>query len=148
VLEELITEQVKYHKDRKAVAQEAGQTLERWGVGFFFVVCACVGLKLASVHLWGHPDWAVGFAFVATVLPAASAAFVGVRAYAELQLLAEQSRHMAAELDRAHARVARLDPTRTLVSQDIGGEAALVATLMLQDLEGWARLFRVKAMEP
>lgn len=37
---------------------------------------------------------------------------------------------------------------RVLVSQDIGSEAALVATLMLQDLDGWARLFRVKAMEP
>jgi hypothetical protein len=71
----------------------------------------------------------------------------GLRAYAELQLLAEQSRHMEAELKRAKARVERLDPTRKLVSQDLGAEAAAVAILMLQDLEGWARLFRVKGME-
>ena len=76
-----------------------------------------------------------------------SAAFVAIRGYAELQLLAEQSRHMAAELKRAQSRVERLDMTQPLASQDLGGEAAAVATLMLQDLDGWARLFRVKGME-
>jgi hypothetical protein len=54
---------------------------------------------------------------------------------------------MAAELGRAQQRIERLDPQRPLVSQDIGAAAALVATLMLQDLDGWARLFRVKGME-
>jgi hypothetical protein len=111
-------------------------------------VLICVLAKLALADLWGHLNWAILFGFFATVLPGASAAFVGIRAYAELPLLAEQSRHMAAELERAHARVERLDPQRPLVSQDIGAEAAVVATLMLQDLDGWARLFRVKAMEP
>ena len=82
------------------------------------------------------------------MLPGLSAAFIGIRAYAELQLLAEQSHHMAAELEQAYHRIERLNPNRVLVSQDIGSEAALVATLMLQDLDGWARLFRVKAMEP
>jgi hypothetical protein len=44
--------------------------------------------------------------------------------------------------------VERLDTTRPLVSQDLGAEAAAVATLMLQDLDGWARMFRVKLVEP
>ena len=87
------------------------------------------------------------FGLLGTILPAVSAAFIGIRAYAELQLLAEQSHHMAAELERAQHRVERLDPNRPLASQDLGAEAASVATLMLQDLEGWAQLFRVKGVE-
>jgi hypothetical protein len=148
VLEELIAEQRAYHADRGKMAEAAGHTLERYGVSIFGAVLICVLAKLALADLWGLPNWAILFGFFATVLPGASAAFVGIRAYAELPLLAEQSRHMAAELERAHARVERLDTQRPLVSQDIGAEAAVVATLMLQDLDGWARLFRVKAMEP
>jgi hypothetical protein len=87
------------------------------------------------------------FGVLAVALPGLSAASIGLRAYAELQLLAEQSRHMKAELERAQSRVNRLDPARAMVSQDLGAEAAAVAILMLQDLEGWARLFRVKGME-
>jgi hypothetical protein len=36
---------------------------------------------------------------------------------------------------------------RPLAAQDLGAEATQVATLMLQDLEGWARLFWVKGVE-
>jgi hypothetical protein len=147
VLQEPIAEQRTYHTDREAMAEAASHTLELCGVIVFGAVFGCVVLKLPLAHLWGLPGWVVFCAFLATVLPGVSAAFVGIRAYAELQLLAEQSRHMAAELERAQHRVERLDPRRPLVSQDIGAEAALVATLMLQDLDGWARLFRVKGME-
>jgi hypothetical protein len=34
------------------------------------------------------------------------------------------------------------------VAHFAGKVLRVVATLMLQDLDGWARLFRVKAMEP
>jgi hypothetical protein len=148
VLEELIAEQRSYHTDRWKMAEAAGHTLEHWGEMLFGAVFLCVLFKLVLADGFGLPGWAVFFAFFATVLPGVSAAVVGIRAYAELQLLAEQSRHMAAELERAHRRVERLDTTRPLVSQDLGAEAAAVATLMLQDLEGWARLFRVKGVEP
>jgi len=146
VLEELIAEQRAYHRARWKMAETASHSLEHWGEVLFGIVVICVGLKLA-VHGLASPGWAVPFGLAATVLPGLSAAFVGIRAYAELQLLADQSRHMAAELERAHQRVERLDTTRPLASQDLGAEAAAVATLMLQDLEGWARLFRVKGME-
>jgi hypothetical protein len=148
VLHDLIAEQQRYHAARGKMAEVASHKLERLGESLFVAVLVCVVLKLLLGHVFGAPGWAVLFAFLATVLPGVSAAFVGIRAYAELQLLAEQSHHMAAELERAHRRMERLNPQRTLVSQDIGAEAALVATLMLQDLDGWARLFRVKAMEP
>jgi hypothetical protein len=148
VLEGLILEQHRYHTARGKIAEAAGRTLARLGEYLFAAVLACVVLKLLFADELMHEGLAVLFAVLATVLPGVSAAFVGIRAYAELQLLAEQSYHMAAELERARGRLERLDPWRALVSQDIGAEAALVATLMLQDLDGWARLFRVKVMEP
>jgi len=147
VLEELIAEQLTYHKDRARMADAAGRFLENWGERLFVAVLVCVVIKMYLVWDLGWHDWALWFGFLAIVLPAVSAAFVGIRAYAELQLLAEESRHMGAELARAHRRVERLNPSRPLASQDLGAEAAFVATLMLQDLQGWARLFRVKSME-
>jgi len=50
-------------------------------------------------------------------------------------------------LTRAKARVIRLEMMRPLASQDLGAEVAGVTALMLQDLEGWARLFRIKGAE-
>lgn len=147
VLTELITEQREYHEARSVMAERAGHTLERYGEVLFLLVVFCVLLKLGLTGFPHAHGWAVIFGFLATILPGVSAAFVAIRGYAELQLLAEQSRHMAAELKRAQRRVERLDTTQPLVSQDLGGEAAAVATLMLQDLDGWARLFRVKGME-
>ncbi|MGO9008218.1 MAG: hypothetical protein ACLQIQ_12010 [Beijerinckiaceae bacterium] len=150
-LEDLITEQLTYHQDRSKMAKAASHALERWGEGLFIIVVLCVVAKLAFAHRHDLADWAVLFGWLATVLPAVSAAFVGIRAYAELQLLDEQSRHMAAELKRAQTRVERLRAAaaaRPLVSQDFGLEAVAVAMLMLQDLDGWARLFRVKGIAP
>ena len=147
VLTELITEQREYHEARCIMAEKAGHSLERWGETLFLAVVICVLLKVGLTGFTDAHDWAVAFSFLATILPGISAAFVAIRGYAELQLLAEQSRHMAAELKRAQWRVERLDMTQPLASQDLGGEAAAVATLMLQDLDGWARLFRVKGME-
>ena len=129
------------------MADAAGHTLALWGEILFGSVLLCVVVKLVLADVFEAPGLAVVFGFLATVLPGVSAGFVGIRAYAELQLIAEQSHHMAAELERAHRRVERLDTTRPLVSQDLGAEAAAVATLMLQDLEGWARMFRVKEVE-
>jgi len=49
------------------------------------------------------------------------------------------------ELDSNRAYV---DKRRKFASQHLGNEAGAIATLMLQDLEGWAQLFRVKGIEP
>lgn len=148
VLQELVAEQKTYHVARERMARRSGRTLEHLGEALFWAVFGCVALRLVFVNVLVLPGWAALCAFLATVLPGLSAAFIGIRAYAEMQLLAEQSHHMAVELDHAYHRIERLNQHRVLVSQDIGSEAAMVAALMLQDLDGWARLFRVKAMEP
>ncbi|WP_407050897.1 hypothetical protein [Methyloraptor flagellatus] len=152
-LAKLVAEQALYHRERHTVAHRASATLERTGVFLFLAVGVFVALKLLLGH-WTHDahggPWdriALLLGWAATVLPAASAAFVGIRAYAELELLAVQSRHMEVELRHAAERVARIAGGRPLASQALGSEATAVTTLMLQDLEGWARLFRIKAAE-
>jgi hypothetical protein len=171
LLEDLINEQLTYHRGREQMSLNASATLEKWGSRVFVVVLFCVSLKvfvelneLTESAFGGHTFlkafrpmtemitvdqlWmVVTLGLLAAVLPGISAAFVAIRSYAELQMLAEQSRHMVAELTRAQARVQRLNLRRPLVSQDLGAEAATVATTMLHDLEGWGRLFRGKMME-
>jgi hypothetical protein len=147
ILDELIAEQRAYHADRAELDGRAGHNLASWGEWLFFAVAVCVVAKLVLELATQYGAVAWRFGLLATILPAFSAAFVGIRAYAEVPLMASQSRHMVAALDAAHRRVTKLNTNRPLASQDLGAEAAEVATLMLQDLEGWARLFRVKSLE-
>jgi hypothetical protein len=119
-------------------------TFEKLSGVTFVALLVFVLLKVLSHE---HQSLVISFGLMATVLPGISAAFVAIRSYAELQLLAEQSHHMVLELHSARIRVSRLDTNRALVSQDLGAQAAAVATLMLQDLDGWGRLFSGKLME-
>ena len=48
----------------------------------------------------------------------------------------------------AEVRILQLDPAAPLASQALGNALAPVATLMLEDLEGWAWLLRAKVMDP
>jgi hypothetical protein len=146
ILLHLLDEQLAYHRRREGKAQKASRRFELVGTLTFGVVLLCVLVKLGAEHS-DHPGMAIFFGVVATALAGLSAAFVTIRGYAELELLAEQSHHMIRELHLARQRVLRLDVNRALVSQDLGTQAASVATLMLQDLDGWGRLFRGKQMD-
>jgi len=148
VLSELIAQQMAYHRDREAMARRASLRLVHLSEASFAAVLLFVAGKVLVAEVGWPEQIGMVFGLFAVVLPGVSAACFGIRAYAELPHLAEQSHHMLAELQRAEARVRRLNPHRTLVSQDFGAEAAAVAMLMLQDLEGWTRLFRVKGLEP
>jgi hypothetical protein len=144
----LIDEQLEYHGDRERKSLRASETFERYGRLTFFGILASVGVKWALE--WKFPDhhhMVILFGLMATVLPGVSAAFVGLRSYAEWQMLAEQSHHMLGLLKQARERVDRLKLTRPSVLQDLGAEALAVANIMLQDLEGWGRLFRGKSMD-
>lgn len=142
----LIDEQLAYHRRRERKALGASRRFENLGTVTFVAVLLFVALKL-SAEVGKLPNFAIGFGVLATVLAGVSAAFVAIRGYAELPLLAEQSHHMVRELLNARNRVSRLDMNRALVSQDLGTQAGAVATLMLQDLDGWGRLFRGKQMD-
>jgi hypothetical protein len=157
----LIDEQLEYHHDRKVKSTTASDVFEKYGRLTFKLIFACVFVKAflegleslpAEVHRAGLTtrtvaSWVLTFGLMATVLPGVSAAVVGLRSYAEWQMLNEQSHHMILLLEQARARVVRLNLARPSVSQDLGAEALAVANIMLQDLEGWGRLFRGKSPE-
>ena len=150
LVEGLLEEQLQYHQGRCQMAGEASNTFEFFGVLTFFAVIVSVALKLFAIwRNWGS-FLELLFGSLVIAFAAVSAAFVGIRSYAELQLLAEQSHHMLDELGQAKARLERIrkDVPRPMAFHDLGAEAQIIAILMLQDLEGWARLFRGKAIEP
>jgi hypothetical protein len=150
-LADLLAEQIDYHTTRQAQAHKAARRLEFLGELAFGLVLAVVLAKLvlltggeATEALHG---WLLPLGLAGAILPAASAAFVGIRAYAELDMLAEQSETMLAALHRSQARIRDLDADAPLASQALGNALASVATLMLEDLDGWTRLFRGKVLD-
>jgi hypothetical protein len=152
----LLAEQDAYHRARRLRSAAAARRLENLGEWFFIATLAAVALKLVLLLLpWAGvdvPHWLVsdcllGFVgVVCALLPAAAAAFVGIRAYAEFELLAHQSARMEATMQAAMADLEILALDRPLASQDLGEVLYLVALLMLQDITGWAQLFRVKTV--
>lgn len=94
--------------------------------------------------------WLTVLGFGASVVPTVAAASIGIRACAELQVLACQSEHMRMAMLRLAKRLDDLGvaaPNQKLGSQDLGAVTLDVATTMLQDVDEWARLFRVKVVE-
>lgn len=158
----LIDTQLAYHRARAEKSERADETFFKFGQWCFVAVCVCVVLKLLvliGTHHGGtaHQDgWFDGLGeaavlvltWLAIVLPAVSAAAFGIRSYTELQLLTEQSRHMIFALETAKRRIESIDVTQPLAIEDVGAETQAVATLMLQDIDGWSRLFKLKAIEP
>jgi hypothetical protein len=149
-LRDLVDDQIDYHIVRRDQSYRAGKRLVRLGEWGFFIVLALVIWKLwlllgpedPAIHT--HILW-LGLA--GAILPAFAAMFVGIRAYAELEMLAEQSAETLKVLQDAKREITELDPRAPLASQTLGIALAAVATAMLQDLEGWARLFRGKVLD-
>jgi len=148
LLRDLVHVQRRYHRDRRVRYERASRHFAIAGEVLFFAVFVIAGWKLGA--LW-HASGPLGptpvRGLLAVILPTIGAAAVGIRAYAELQLLARQSDHMQAVMKRAAARLAKLSLDTPLASQELGAIAVNVATLMLQDVDGWARVFRVKVVE-
>jgi len=147
VLYDLIEDQINYHYERFRQYQRAGSTLIRLGEIAFLFVVFLVAAKLGMELSHGHHTLIQILSLTVAILSAFSAAVVGIRTYSELDLLSEQSIRMAGQLELAKEKIAIIRLDRALASQDLGVEVANVARLMLQDLEGWTRLFRAKEME-
>jgi len=144
----LLEEQISYHETRRTVSHNALQLFESLGTVTFLLVIVCVIVKVLLEFLKGdHPDTTTVVELLTVVFPTISAAFITLRGYAELQLLVEQSRQMAAELLLRKEALQRINLDRSLASIELGKQALAITTLMLQDLEGWGRLFRGKLME-
>jgi hypothetical protein len=55
---------------------------------------------------------------------------------------------MQLEMEAAKDRIQQIEAGEPLASQILGSEIYGVATLMLQDIQGWMQLFRAKVVEP
>jgi hypothetical protein len=93
------------------------------------------------------PELTLVLGLLAALLPVISAGFFVLRAYAELNLVADQSATMLYALAEAAEALDSLDLTKPLASQELAADGYALATTMLADVEGWARLFRVKVIE-
>ena len=150
---DLLDNQIDYHTIRRAQTDKAAKSLVRLGEWSFLLLVALVVWKLCLLPTHEDtPDPALHhllllLGLAGAILPAFSAAFVGIRAYAELEMLAEQSDAMLKVMWHAKGQIAALDTKAPLSSQTLGVALAAVATLMLEDLEGWARLFRGKVLD-
>jgi hypothetical protein len=154
----LIAGQVEYHDRRRRESHAAAKRFGRIGELFFLFTLVLVVAKCAML-VWraingtseaatGMTDYIEGVGFCAALLPILSAAFVGIRGYAELELLADQAAQMQHAMARGDARLHSVTLNVPLASQDLGAELLALAESMLLDIKGWAQLFRVKAVEP
>jgi hypothetical protein len=147
VLADLVEDQLHYHDYRERQYRRAAHSFALWGEVLFFLVLILIGAKLLVLTFFGAATVTVALGLLAVIFPALAAGLVGFRSYAELQALAEESHHMIDRLTRAKQRIGRLSFETPLASQALGARVYEVAITMLQDIDGWARLFRVKIVE-
>ena len=143
----LIDEQAEYHRVRHLRSHDAGHRLGRLGEAFFLTMVLAVAAKLWLLLANDAHDAAASLGLAGGILPAPSAAFVGIRAYAEFELLMHQSARMRRVMAAARTELEFVDFARPLASQELGGLLDGVAISMMQDVQGWVQLFRVKALE-
>lgn len=149
----LLMGQVHYHGRNQPRSVRAAARLGRYGEVLFGITLGVVFVKLVllSLELLLSMEWSSDLTLVlgvlAALLPATSAGFFVLRAYAELNLIADQSAAMLHELAEAAEALDSLDLSKPLASQDLAADGYALASTMLSDVEGWARLFRVKVIE-
>ena len=141
----LLRGQHAYHAARIEAGRQRERRLVRIGTGLFYVTAACVVVKVGL--LARYPGMAEHVGLAAALLPAFAAALFGFRAYAELELMVQQSERMLGVLDLAGRSLDRTDTARPLASQHVGDVLEDAAAAMLADVEGWVQVSRVKAVE-
>lgn len=146
--EDLLSEQHDYHHSRHHRSEMAGKRLESLGVVFFALTVAVICGKLVALLSHRSHESVIWFSLAGLILPAMSAAFVGIRAYSEFELLADQSGRMARVMEDAELELKAVDRTAPLASQEVGAILFGAATAMLLDIQGWAQLFRIKVVHP
>ncbi len=153
----LVAGQVDYHVRRQHDSEAAAHRFGQLGRAFFIATVVVVILKIGQILyqiIGTGPDGNSGSTVITDILrllqgllPGMSAAFVGIRGYAELELLADQSAQMQRLMTHAEAMLQHLDLEAPLASEDVGAELLQLAEAMMHDIKGWAQLFRLKAVE-
>jgi hypothetical protein len=143
---DLCEEQIAYHQSRGARNHKANKRIAEFGEGCFAATLAFGALKLASTY--EEAGTLVGLSgAIGAALSAASGAFVGLRAYSEFSLLARQSAHMLRVLKATQAELAALSIDEPRSGEELGRIMTDLTESMMQDVTGWAQLFRIKTLE-
>ena len=144
----LVDEQLAYHQAREHRSELAARRLAGWGDLFFIVALVGVVLRIGMelMHVLALAVTLLGV--ICSISPVASATFLGIRAYAEFELLARQSARMQRTLTDAARELDAVRHDSPLASNELGNALLDVATAMLHDIDGWAQLFQLKAVEP
>ncbi|WP_198369919.1 hypothetical protein [Roseomonas rosulenta] len=143
----MFQDQQTYHRLRHQRSEMASRRLAHWGDMFFLLALVGVVLRIL-LEVMHAPGWAgTAIALACFVSPAASATFLGIRAYAEFELLARQSGRMQQVMAVALAELEALPLDGPLASNALGATLVGTTTSMLLDIDGWAQLFQVKAVE-
>ena len=151
--EDVERQRIKAHMPAHKIHQKAGivgSGHSHDGKEYFeSIVVALAGVILRiGMELMHLPTLAVTLlGVVCSVAPTASATFLGIRAYAEFELLARQSARMQRTMADAARQLDALTLDRPLASNDLGNALFGVTAAMLLDIDGWAQLFQVKAVE-
>ncbi|MGO8738808.1 hypothetical protein [Rhodoblastus sp.] len=142
----LIAAQRDYHEQRGDRNRRTDRGLERLGELFFVLSLLIVVGQLAIVGLDLKPEaYRIGLLSAAVgAVASTSAAFVAIRAYAEFPLVARQSAHMLRILDQAEERLDDFVVAEPLAGRELGRVLVALAMAMMQDVAGWAQLFRLK----
>ena len=142
----LLAGQRSYHERRIAVSRRREERLVLFGGAIFGLTVLFVLIKLGLLSA-GQDDAAEISGLFAALLPAIAAALFGFRAYAELELLVQQSERLIAILDDADRSLSAIDTGRVGAAAEIGDVLEETASEMLADVEGWIQISRVKAVE-
>jgi hypothetical protein len=142
----LMARQIQYHSLRRNRDKAASERIDQIGQVCFLLTIVSGAVKLVSLWMEHAMSIALSATFV-VFLSAASAAFVGIRAYSEFSLLVEQSKHMLRIMKERGAEFDAIDLDQPLSSRDLGLIMYELAMEMMHDVTGWAQLFRIKTLE-
>jgi hypothetical protein len=143
----LLMGQVHYHGRNQPRSALAAERLGHIGEWLFLVTLGLVVVNLVLLVKHLVPEITIGLGLLSACLAVFSAGFFVLRAYAELNVVADQSTAMLRELAQAAEALDSLDLTRPLASEELAADGYALVSSMLSDVEGWARLFRVKVIE-
>jgi hypothetical protein len=141
----LIREQRDYHRERKDRATRAGRWIQS-GSEYFFIGTGAIGIAKMIAGYYGLGAAVHVMVPIGSILSAGAGALVGIRSYAEFALLTRQSAHMLRSLDASEKELqaAALLIDRPLSSRQLSQALRLTTSEMMEDIAGWAQLFRMK----
>jgi hypothetical protein len=138
--------QIAYHDGRRAKNRRVGRQLATLGEAFFVLTFVLSVVKFLILTFETEKIVEI-LGVVGAAVSALSGAFVGIRAYSEFSLLARESTHMLGALKDASVELDSIEVDEPLASQELGQTLFSLTTAMMQDIAGWAQLFRVKNVE-